>query len=153
MVNTGIQSTDKNVSAVLPVRHHRLAKCKQIFGCALADAFMTICSFFIFLNIQMGFIIIKDRWRAVYFNNQKNIAFDLKSHWPLHINFTIVASFGFLFWHWPWYLMSFALAPTCLALVREGLVTLGLRSLLTSQRDIANTSDVVEFSKSESTGP
>jgi len=29
----------------------------------------------IFLNIQMGFIIIKDRLRAVYFNNQKNVAF------------------------------------------------------------------------------
>jgi len=42
----------------------------QIFGCALSDAFTTICSFLTFLNNQMGLIIIKDRRRAVYFNNQ-----------------------------------------------------------------------------------
>jgi len=48
MINTAIQSTDKNVLVVFPGMMSSLPKCKQIFGCALSDAFTTICSFFDF---------------------------------------------------------------------------------------------------------
>jgi len=53
-------------------------KCKQISESVLPDAFYdNLLTFLIFLNIQMGMIIIKDRRRAVYFNNQKTLI------WPL----------------------------------------------------------------------
>jgi len=51
-----------------------LAKSKQIIGCALSDAFSPRFSYFLmFLNIQIDLIILK----AIYFNNQKIIAYHL----------------------------------------------------------------------------
>jgi len=70
MINTAIQSTDKNVLVSFPVWRHRLAKCKQIFGCAPSDAFTTICPLF---HLPEYSNIIKDRRRAVYLNNQKTL--------------------------------------------------------------------------------
>jgi len=63
---------------IFPVWRHWLAKCQQILGCTLSDAFTTTCSFS---------DLTKDRWRAVYFNNQKT----------LHLIFKAVKSEGFLF--------------------------------------------------------
>lgn len=65
MINTVMQSADKNVLAVFLVWRHKLPKRKQIFGRATIAHFQTLlrqfAHFWIFFHIQIGWIIIKNR--------------------------------------------------------------------------------------------
>ena len=54
-----------------------LAKCKQTSGAHLKDDFLTNCLFCDIPQYFNVFYYIKHKRRAVYFNNQKNVAFDL----------------------------------------------------------------------------
>jgi len=54
-----------------------VAKCKQTSGAHLKDDFLTNCLFCDIPQYSNVFYYIKHKRRAVYFNNQKNVAFDL----------------------------------------------------------------------------
>jgi len=77
MINTAIQSTDKNVLVVFPVWQHHLQNVNKSSYVHFQTLLRQFAHFLIFHDIQVGLIIIKDRRRTVYFNNQTKIAFDL----------------------------------------------------------------------------
>jgi len=77
MINTAIQSTDKNMWLFCGYDVIDLQNVNKSSGVHFQMLLRQFAHVLIFLNIQMGLVIIKDRRRAVYFNNQKNIAFDL----------------------------------------------------------------------------
>jgi len=75
MINTAIQSTDKNAwlfSRYDVIHLQNVNKSSDVHFQTLLWQFV---HFVTFLNIQMGLIIIKERPRAFYFNNPKTLHF------------------------------------------------------------------------------
>jgi len=84
MINTAIQSTDKNVLADVIDLQNANKSSGVHFKTLLQFAHLLI-----FLNIQMDFIIIKHRRRAVYFSNQKMLHLILKAYSTTNLGFTV----------------------------------------------------------------
>jgi len=70
MINTAIQSTDKNILVVFWYDVIDLQNVSNSSGVHFQTLLRQSALFLTFLNIQVGFIILKDGPRAVHFNNQ-----------------------------------------------------------------------------------